>query len=310
MKRIAFIFLFSLIVVCPFAFAEVNDGTPCTYPSSAITYSDLVGTDLTDHEPVEGAMSCTKAIGDELGTDVAQGKTTLKAYLQTEHDNDGEHTNYFTYCFEANDVASGQSDLEIPLAGADMWITGSTTWDASSIASTGTSMEAKDVTVTGAALGDIAFASLSIDLTDLTLTANVTASDTVTAVLANKTGAAVDLASATLKAKVLTNSFTYASSEIEMPWAGSIVGVSIEADAAITSGSCAADPAINGAAIAMASKATVDVTNTLHHAATQAKDTDSFNAGDRLSVEITSSGTFAPADTTSLYICVNVTFND
>ena len=76
----------------------------------------------------------------------------------------------------------------------------STTWDASSIANG--AMEAKDVTVSGAELGDFVMASLSIDVADLSLTANVTSSGTVTAVLANNTGAAVDLASCTLYVRV------------------------------------------------------------------------------------------------------------
>ena len=61
----------------------------------------------------------------------------------------------------------------------------------------------EDVTVTGAQLGDFAFASMSIDTTDITLTATVTAADTVTAVLANNTGGAIDLASATLYIMVI-----------------------------------------------------------------------------------------------------------
>ena len=54
------------------------------------------------------------------------------------------------------------------------------------------------VTVTGAAIGDLAEASLGISTAGLALTASVTAAKTVAAVLANLTGAAVDLASATL----------------------------------------------------------------------------------------------------------------
>ena len=57
--------------------------------------------------------------------------------------------------------------------------------------------EAKDITVTGASLGDFVLVSLSIDVADLTLVANVTAADTVTCILANNTGGAVDLASCT-----------------------------------------------------------------------------------------------------------------
>lgn len=55
---------------------------------------------------------------------------------------------------------------------------------------------AQNITVTGAALGDVVLAvSSSIDVTDLVLDAQVTAANTVTAVLANNTGAAVNLGS-------------------------------------------------------------------------------------------------------------------
>lgn len=77
---------------------------------------------------------------------------------------------------------------------------GSATWDAAEIAVG--AMEAKNVTVTGAILGDHAVASLSIDLTDLTLDAQVTAADTVTCVLSNNTAAAVNLGSATVYVRV------------------------------------------------------------------------------------------------------------
>jgi len=55
----------------------------------------------------------------------------------------------------------------------------------------------------GDEVGDFAFASMSIDTTDITLTATVTAADTVTAVLANNTGGSIDLASATLYIMVI-----------------------------------------------------------------------------------------------------------
>jgi len=77
---------------------------------------------------------------------------------------------------------------------------GSDTWDAASIADG--DEEAKAITVTGAAVGDYAIASLSLDIVDLTLDAQVTAVDTVTCVLANNTGGAIDLASATVYVRV------------------------------------------------------------------------------------------------------------
>ena len=62
---------------------------------------------------------------------------------------------------------------------------------------------AQEVSVTGAQLGDFAMASMSIDISDLMLTAAVTTADTVTCVLANNTGGAVDLSSGTLYVMVI-----------------------------------------------------------------------------------------------------------
>jgi len=76
----------------------------------------------------------------------------------------------------------------------------SATWDPGSIADG--DEEAKEVTVTGAALGDYAVASFSLDIADLVLDAQVTAANTVTCILANNTGDAVDLASGTVYVRV------------------------------------------------------------------------------------------------------------
>lgn len=75
------------------------------------------------------------------------------------------------------------------------------TWDPASIAD-GNEV-ATEVTVPGANLGDFAFASFSLDVADLQLSADVTAANTVTAVLANNTGGNVDLSSGTLRVKVV-----------------------------------------------------------------------------------------------------------
>lgn len=56
------------------------------------------------------------------------------------------------------------------------------------------------VTVTGAALGDVAQASFSLDLQGITLTAWVSAANTVSVRFQNETGGAIDLASGTLRA--------------------------------------------------------------------------------------------------------------
>ena len=62
---------------------------------------------------------------------------------------------------------------------------------------------AQEVTVTGAQLGDFAMASMSIDITDLMLSAAVTAANTVTVIAANNTGGAIDLGSGTLFVMVI-----------------------------------------------------------------------------------------------------------
>jgi hypothetical protein len=58
------------------------------------------------------------------------------------------------------------------------------------------------VTVAGAALGDFAQASFSLDLQALTLTAWVSAADTVSVHFQNGTAAAIDLGSGTLRVRV------------------------------------------------------------------------------------------------------------
>lgn len=75
------------------------------------------------------------------------------------------------------------------------------TWDPSSIAAG--SSTSTTVTVAGAALGDYVLASFSLSLQGLLMTAYVSAANTVTVVLGNLTGAAVDLSSGTLSVLVL-----------------------------------------------------------------------------------------------------------
>ena len=97
----------------------------------------------------------------------------------------------------SNQVQIGDTTDMVYLAS----LAGSATWNPGSIAAG--NEEAKNVTVTGAALGDFCMVSFSLDVADLVLSGEVTASNTVTAVLANNTGGAVDLGSGTLRAKVI-----------------------------------------------------------------------------------------------------------
>jgi hypothetical protein len=80
-------------------------------------------------------------------------------------------------------------------------LSGSATWDAAAILDG--DMESKDITVTGAAIGDFVMASMGVDVVDLGVSAQVTATDTVTVTLLNNTGGTVNLASTTARVRVV-----------------------------------------------------------------------------------------------------------
>ena len=75
--------------------------------------------------------------------------------------------------------------------------TGTATWNPASIAAAG--YEAKDFSVFGAGFGMTAQAAAGVDVTDLMVSATVTAADVVTVVLFNPTGAPIDIGSSTWK---------------------------------------------------------------------------------------------------------------
>ena len=77
----------------------------------------------------------------------------------------------------------------------------SAVWDPGSVAAG--SKVSTTITVPGAALGDFVLRSFSLDLQELSFTADVSVDNTVEVVLANLTGVAVDLASGTLRILVL-----------------------------------------------------------------------------------------------------------
>lgn len=87
------------------------------------------------------------------------------------------------------------------LADQQRYKTGSTTWDPANLVDG--AGESKDVTVTGAALGDFAVASLGVDLQGITISAAVKTTNTVTVRLQNESGGALDLASSTVRVLVI-----------------------------------------------------------------------------------------------------------
>jgi hypothetical protein len=114
------------------------------------------------------------------------------------------------------------------------------TYDAAScpsyIAASGASHVSKDTTIAGAAIGDFVEVSAGVDCVDIQITATVTAEDTVTTVLANHTGAAVDLASTTLRLAVIkaprATSPLYFATEDTIDITGSIVNGDVNLDGA------------------------------------------------------------------------------
>lgn len=64
------------------------------------------------------------------------------------------------------------------------------------------------VTVTGAALGDFVLVSLGVDLAGITVTGYVSAADTVSVRVQNESGGTLDLASTTVRVRVLSKTLT------------------------------------------------------------------------------------------------------
>ena len=108
-------------------------------------------------------------------------------------------TDFFIVCGQTD--STNWSVRLVPLASLSaLPLSGSATYDPPELTD-GTSATTT-VTVTGAALGDFAKASFAADLQGVTLDAWVSAADTVSVKFTNNTGGTVDLASATLRARV------------------------------------------------------------------------------------------------------------
>ena len=95
--------------------------------------------------------------------------------------------------------------FDVGLPKLSTYLSGSETKDWGSIAD-GDEL-AEEVAVVGAVFGDFALASMSIDVTDLIITASVTAANVVTVILSNNTGGAINLGSGTLFARVIPKAF-------------------------------------------------------------------------------------------------------
>jgi len=115
-------------------------------------------------------------------------------------------------------------------------------------------------------------------------------------VAASQTGIAIPVAGAER-----LSSGAVSNTEIVMAKPGSITGISIAANAARSGGTLTVDVTINGTVTGL--QAILDGTNTQYHYATQARRLDTFSAGDRIGVKITTDGAWAP-DTADIMVNV------
>jgi hypothetical protein len=146
----------------------------------------------------------TLATLDVSATDVAQvlnipaGTEVLDCYLNVLTAETADATCSLGY---GSDVDYWGKTLNLDATGVvSTVLQASATWDAGSIADG--NEEAKDVTVAGAAIGDVVEVIAGLDVADLAIVGSVTAEDTVTVQLLNNTGGAVDLASQSVSVNV------------------------------------------------------------------------------------------------------------
>lgn len=91
--------------------------------------------------------------------------------------------------------------------------------------------------------------------------------------------------------------------EYVMPFAGSVVAITVASNEARSAGTLTVDATINGTVTGL--QAVLDDDPTTYAYGTQAKDTDAFSAGDRLGVKITTDGDWAPT-TADIMVTVEV----
>lgn len=190
-----------------------NNGTHGLTIGSGATHTDIIGCKFISNSQT--------SVGVSDGIRVTGSVTNLKVIGNTFYNGWGLATgqlnglniaaagaNKFAVAFNDFSGASGATFTNASTA-ADQNIAdnigylldGTATYDPASLADGAGATTT--VTVTGAALGDFAVASFSLDLQGITLTAWVSAANTVSVRFQNESGGVLDLASGTLKARVV-----------------------------------------------------------------------------------------------------------
>ena len=161
-----------------------------------ITVSAWIKTDLSDFKIRQGNQSQVNAIGDgawhfyQSTIKVPAGATAVSTQMIT----DASGLTGYVHVSNVTSVIGTDPHTATPAMPLD----GSATYNPPSIADA--AQQTTTVTVDGAVLGDFSTVSFNKDLQGMRLTSYVSATDTVTVVFRNNTGAAIDLASGTLRA--------------------------------------------------------------------------------------------------------------
>ena len=112
-------------------------------------------------------------------------------------------------------------------------------------------------------------------------------------VAASQSSAAMEILNMVFDAGTSDATFNYPqNTEIVIPWAFDVIGISVRSTAARTGGTLTVDATINGTKTGLT--AVLNATNTQSASNTQARDVDSGSAGDRVGVKLTTDASWAP----------------
>lgn len=162
------------------------------FGSGAITSTAGTGTSITRTAAGTYTLTTTDAFSEFKGLRVTFDANSTTATFLTP---------------EVYSVSTSGKTVKFKLRA--LHLDGSTSWDPGNLVDG--AGESKDVTVTGAALGDFAVAAFDKDLQGILISAAVKSANTVTVRLQNETTGAVDLAAGTIYVRVYPRSASVAT---------------------------------------------------------------------------------------------------
>lgn len=184
---------------------NVFDHSVCEFNVSIRLGSDYVGADEIAVWYSTNVMRGSRLRNNFAYNVKAEGLLSGGASAGQHHNIYFEGTNFLQHTSIGDNLAGAASNSVTESGYGNNtfyeWLTGSATYNPASLADGDGATTT--VTVTGAALGDFAQASFSLDLQGVQLTSWVSAANTVSVRFQNESGGVIDLASGTLRARVL-----------------------------------------------------------------------------------------------------------